>query len=92
MPTATKHSSTRKKPITEIGQTVPSNFKFGIIVAVALFWTEFVRSLLNSLFGLVHISLPFLTDFLLAVVVTVLAFFVLMAYRRIKARLKRLTV
>ena len=91
MSTAKKHNS-KKKSITEIGQTVPSNFKFGLIVAVALFWADFVRSILNSIFSWVNISMPIVTDFILAVAATILGYFVLISYRRIRSRLNKVKI
>lgn len=87
-----EQDSKRKKPVTEIGQIVPSNFKFGIIVAVALFWADFVRSILNGIFSLANINMPVVTDFILAIAATVLGYFVLMSYRRIKSWLQKVKV
>lgn len=87
--TTSKKQSSKKKSITEIGQVVPSNFKFGLIVAVALFWADFARSILNSIFSWVNISMPLVTDFILAVAATILGYFVLISYRKIRSRLKR---
>jgi len=85
-----KRGSSKKKSITEIGQVVPSNFKFGIIVAVALFWGEFLKSALNSAFSWANISMPIVTDLILAIVATALGYFVLMSYRRIRSRLQKI--
>ena len=90
MPTEKKDDHKKRKSITEIGQTVPSNFKFGLIVAVALFWADFVRSVLNGIFSLANINIPIITDFILAIVATILGYLVLMSYRRIKSRLQRI--
>jgi hypothetical protein len=90
MPKEKEHNSKRKKSITEIGQGVPSNFKFGLIVAVALFWADFVRSILNSIFSLINISMPIVTNFILAITATILGYFVLIGYRRIKSRLQKI--
>jgi hypothetical protein len=81
-----------KGPITEIGQQVPSNLKFGIIVLVATFWAQFMRSLLNELFSLVNITAPVVSDLIVAVAATFIAFLVLESYRRIKAKLKKVIV
>ncbi len=89
MPAAKKASPKRKKAITEIGQVVPSNFKFGLIVAVALFWADFIRSILNGIFSLAHINNTIITDFILAIAATALAYLVLISYRRIKSRLEK---
>lgn len=92
MPAENKSDSKRKRPITEIGQVVPGNFKFGLIVAVALFWADFVRSALNGIFSLLGINIPIVTDFILAIVATALAYLVLMSYRKIRSRLRRIRV
>ena len=89
---ADKKGSQKGKPITEIGQTVPSNFKFGLIVAVALFWTDFLRSILNGIFSLTNLDIPIVTDLILAVVVTALGYLVLVSYRRIKSRLEKIKI
>jgi hypothetical protein len=90
MPSEKEHNSKKKKSITEIGQGVPSNFKFGLIVAVALFWADFVRSILNSIFSLINISMPIVTNLILAITATVLGYFVLIGYRKIKSRLQKI--
>jgi len=89
MSTQKKHGSKRSKSITEIGQTVPSNFKFGLIVAVALFWADFVRSVLNGVFSLANLNMPIVTNLILAIVATALGYLVLVSYRRIKSRLQK---
>ncbi len=90
MSTVKKRNTVRRKSITEIAQGVPTNLKFGLIVAVAMFWADLVRSLLNELFFLADINLPFVTDLLLAIVVTALAYLVMVTYSRIKSRLQKL--
>ncbi len=92
MPAEKKDDSKRKKAITEIGQVVPSNFKFGLIVAVALFWADFVRSILNGIFSLVNLNMPIVTDFILAVAATILGYLVLISYRRIRSRLQKVKI
>jgi len=90
MVTVTKTRTTRKKSIAEIGRQVPSNLKFGIIVVIALFWAQFVKSLLNEIFSLVHIDSPVLTDLILAIAATAIAFIVLKSYQRIKTKLSNI--
>lgn len=89
MSTEKRHTAKRKKPITEIGQVVPGNFKFGLIVAVALFWADFVRSILNGIFSLANIDMPIVTDFILAIAVTFLGYLILVSYRKIRLRLEK---
>jgi pilus assembly protein TadC len=89
MPTE-KPNARIKKSITEIGHDVPANFKFGIIVAIALFWADFVRSLLSSIFSLINITAPVVANFILAIAVTILGYLVLISYRRMKSRLQKI--
>ncbi len=82
----------RKKPITKIGQVVPSNFKFGLIVAIALFWADFVRSILNGIFSLVNVNMPIVTALILAIAATALGYLVLISYRKIRSRLNKVKI
>jgi hypothetical protein len=82
----------RKHPITEIGREVPGNLKFGIIVAVAILWAQFLGALLNGLFSIMHISTPILTDLIIALVASAIGYLVLLSYRKIKARLSKVKV
>ena len=92
MPTEKKHNSRIKKSIAELGHDVPANFKFGIIVAIALFWADFVRSLLSSIFSFINITTPVVANFILAIAVTILGYIVLISYRRIKSQLQKIKV
>lgn len=81
------------KPIIEVGETVPGNLKFGIIVAVALFWAEFFRALLEDLFKGVLAPYPIATaDFFTAILASVLGYAILLFYRKITWRLKKVKV
>jgi hypothetical protein len=88
----TKKVHQRKYPITEIGRTVPGNLKFGVIVAVAILWAQFLRSILEYIFSLFTFSAPILADFLVAVIVTLLGFLILLDYRKIWAKLRKVKV
>ena len=92
MPKEKRPDSRIKKSISEIGHDVPANFKFGIIVAITLFWADFVRSILNSIFSFINITTPVVSNFILAIVVTILGYIVLISYRRIKSRLQKIKV
>lgn len=59
---------------------------------MALFWADFVRSILNGVSSLASINTPIMTDFILAIVATVLGYLVLISYRKIKSRLQKLKV
>jgi hypothetical protein len=88
----TKEVHHRKRPITEIGRTVPANFKFGMIVAIAVFWAQFLRSLLDTMFSFLGISAPILADLFTAIIATILVYLVLLTYRKIQFRLKKIKV
>jgi len=85
-------SPKKKESITEIGHGVPSNLKFGIIVAVALFWADLVKAILNGLFSLMNIKTPIVTDLILAITATALGYIVLNSYRKLKSRLEKIEV
>jgi hypothetical protein len=85
----TKEVHHRKHPITDIGRTVPGNLKFGVIVAIAILWAQFLRSILEYIFSLFTFSAPILADFLIAVIVTFLGILLLMGYRKIWHRLMK---
>ena len=87
-----KQAGHEKKPITEIGSAVPANFKFGVIVAIALFWAELFRSILEALFSPLAISGPVLADLLVAVIATAIGYLVLLGYRKIRARLQKVKI
>ncbi len=89
---ADKKSDKKKKALTEIGQSVPGNFKFGLIVAVALFWTDFIRSVLDSIFSLISIETPVVSNLILAVAATALGYLVLIGYRKLKSRLEKIKI
>lgn len=80
----------KKKAITDIGSQVPSNFKFGVIVSIAIFWADFLRSILNQGFSSLNVSAPILSNFVIAVIATVIAYVVMLSYRKIQYRLKKL--
>ena len=82
--------SKKKRPVTEIGSQVPSNFKFAVIVAIAIFWADFIRSIFDSIFSSLHI--PVLSDLLIAIIVTALGYSILISYRRVKSRLEKIKV
>jgi ABC-type sulfate transport system permease subunit len=92
MTTRVKETHRRKHPITGIGRQVPSNLKFGIIVAIAILWAQFLGALLNGLFSLVNISTPILSDLIIALVASAVGYLVLLSYRKIKIRLGRIKV
>ncbi len=81
-----------KKPVTEIGETVPRTLKFGIIVAVAIFWVDFIRS------AFIEFVLPYaahslvLSNLIIAILATIVGYLILLFYRRIYFKLKKAKV
>ena len=75
------------KESLDIGSGVPSSLKFGIIVSVALFWVQLLRSIFNDILALLNFSLNILVDFIIALIVTFLGYLILLSHRRIEARL-----
>ena len=83
----------KKIHATDIGKGVPKNLKFGIIVAVALFWAEFLKSFFNTFFAhLFFIGSPLFSDFIIALIVTLLGYVVLMSWRKIKRLLEHIDI
>jgi hypothetical protein len=85
----TKEVHHRKHSIIDIARVVPGNLKFGVIVAVAILWAQFLRSVLVYIFSLFTFSAPILADFLVAVIVTFLGILLLLDYRKIWYRLRK---
>lgn len=82
-----------KKPVLEIGEWAPSNLKFGIIVAIAILWVQFLRSAFNSLFSSIDAGMAlWLSDLIVALIVTVLGYLLLQRYRKIKSKLRQVKV
>jgi hypothetical protein len=82
-----------RKKLTEIGETAPSNFKFAVIVAVAIFWAEFLKTLLELFIGTIPVwTGPAIRDFIIAVIATAIAFVVLVFYRKIKNKIAKVKV
>lgn len=83
----------KKKPIVDVGQTVPKNLKFAMIVTVAVFWAEFLRSGLEGVFTWFFGSrMTVVVNFIVALAATAIAYLVLLTYRKLIPRLKKLEV
>jgi hypothetical protein len=82
----------RKHTIATIDRTVPSNLKFGVIVTVAILWAQLLRSILEYIFSSFTHSAPILADFLVAIIATALGYLVLMDYRKIWYKIKKIKV
>jgi hypothetical protein len=82
----------RKRPITEIGRVVPANLKFGIIVAIAVLWAQFFKALIDALFSFLGVNGVILSSFLIAVVASLVGYLMLLYYRKIRLRLKKIKV
>ncbi|MBD3398235.1 hypothetical protein GF412_03510 [Candidatus Micrarchaeota archaeon] len=83
----------RKKPIVEVGEKVPRSLKFGIIVAVAIFWADFLRSLLAE--RLSELFIPYseaMVDLSIAIIVTTIGLVILATYPKIRNMMKKLKI
>lgn len=86
-------SEEKKKSIIDVGKTVPKNLKFGVVVTVAVFWAEFLRTALqNSFKWIFGTGSPVVSDFIVAVAATAIAYLFLLSYRKILPILKKLKV
>lgn len=84
-------SKERKKNLTEIAKGVPQNFKFGLIVAVAIFWTEFIKDVISYYTNAVEgANSVILVSFVTALIFTVFVFLVLRFYVPIKNLIKKI--
>jgi len=82
-----------KKRVVEVGEVVPRSLKFGIIVAIALFWAQFLREILIEFLDCYfEISSVSLVDFILAVMATILGIAILETYRKITSKLRKVKV
>lgn len=81
-----------KKPVVEVGETVPRSLKFAIIVAVAIFWAAFFRTILIDIFSAYYIESPIAVDFTLAVIATIVGYIILLTYRKILSKLRKVRV
>ena len=88
-----------RKKLVDVGETVPGTFKFGLIVAVAVIWLEFVKTLVSIIFEHLHPTTlsqiwtwPAIRDFVIAAVVTMIAYTVLLFYRKIRNRVAKVKV
>lgn len=86
-----KGKYTRKKPLKELGKDVPKNLKFGIIVAIVIFWAEALRTFLKDFVILEKFS-TLTTDTIVALVITLVGYFILAGWERIIKFLKNIKV
>ncbi len=76
---------------SDLGKTVPEGLKFGIIVTVAVFWADFLKSALKDMFNFaLKGTFDTLASFIIAVSATVIGYLILLSYRKIVYRLKEI--
>lgn len=78
-----------KKPVTELGKWTPKNLKFGIIVAIALLWANVLR---NFVLDILPRASGWVADLYVAVIASILGYLVLLGYRKIHARIRKVRV
>ncbi|MFO7872289.1 MAG: hypothetical protein R6U26_01440 [Candidatus Undinarchaeales archaeon] len=88
---ANKKLKKKKDTAADIGKDAPTNLKFGIIIAVAIFWAEFLRSIMNSLFRFaLKGASPIVSNFIVAASATFIGYIVLISYKRVRYKLKKI--
>ena len=81
----------RRKALTRIGHNVPANLKFALLVAVVIFWVDFIRSALDvALYEMFHTETQVYVNLLIALIMTVLAYLFLEAFTRIRNYLEKI--
>lgn len=84
-------SKKRKKNLSEITKAVPSNFQFGLVVAISIFWTEFIKDVITYFTSeLEKVGSVILVSFLTALIFTTFALLVIRFYVPIKNLLKKI--
>lgn len=82
-----------KKPVIEVGERVPRSLKFGIIVAVALFWAQFIRSGMAELYhNYFNSQSELVIDLIFAVIATLIGWALLMTYPKLRAVLRKIKI
>ncbi len=82
-----------KKPVVEVGERVPRSLKFGIIVAVALFWAQFLRTVMTeTLYYYFNAQAVAVVDFIIAFIATIVGWLIFAAYPKIRSKLRRVKV
>lgn len=80
------------KPVSEIGKRVPKNLRFGIIVAIALLWAQFIASGLTFYLSGFFPENQVLVDFIIAILATAVAYLIFISYKRIDNFLDKVRV
>jgi len=82
-----------KKPVIEVGETVPRSLKFGIIVAVALLWAQFFRGGLVD-FLEIHFGghSDTTVDLIVAMTASIIGWLILITYPKIRSRLRKVKI
>ena len=79
--------------VSAIGKDVPKNLKFGIIVMVAIFWVEVLKTFSNMfLMNIIFAENPLLSDISIALIVTLAGYIVLIGWGKIKYFLNKVKI
>jgi hypothetical protein len=81
-----------KKPITEIASSTPQSLTFGVIVAIVMFWAEFIRSVMQTFFDAYFDDSTMVTNLLMAIIISIAGYALLITYRKVYYALKKLKV
>lgn len=81
-----------KKSLTEIGSTVPQNFKFGLIVLLVIFWADVLKSFLREIFHVSFFDSALTVNLAMAIIITSFVYLLLLSYRKVYYKLKKVKV
>jgi len=82
----------KKKGVDKIGREVPQSLKFGMVVAVAIFWADVLRESLKAVLEISPMRPALEVNLILAVVMTLLGYGVLVGYRRLLRLAKKIKI
>ena len=73
----------KRRHLSDIGSNVPQNLKFGILVMIAIFWADVLRSFLTDLLGFPGPESTTGVNLVIAIIITIGGFVILLVYRKI---------
>ena len=84
---------TKKVEISEIAQKIPQNARFGMVIAVAIFWVAVIQTGFMELFQYFDIPLStFVSEFIIAVIITAIVYAVFKSWTKIARRVGKVKV
>lgn len=81
-----------KKSVNELGKSVPSSLKFGIIVTIAILWADFIKVVTENWIATYFGGGSGIPELILAVSATAIAYSILISYRKITYALGKIKI